>query len=184
MPPQTSAGSAHREGWHGEVTELELLHRLLRRVDEIDRTLTEFVAEWRRKNPPPVATSATLTVLGGHMPGSINVDTTNETVTLGFVDDHGDAAAAPISASGATLVATFTSSDPAVATVAASAADALVGDVTVLTEGTSDLGATFAYSDGTPVLEADGVTPFPDPAPVTVTVGPGPAVGDALVLSV
>lgn len=176
-----SSGSGHR---YHPPTDHDLLVHILDRVGEIDHALTEFVAEWRRKNPPPVATSATLTVLGGHMPGSINVDTTNETVTLGFVDDHDDAAAAPVDASGSSVVVTFTSSDETVVTVATDGANPLQGDVSVLAEGTSDLGATIAYADGTPVLEADGVTPFPDPAPVTVTVGPGPAVGDALVLSV
>ena len=118
------------------------------------------------------------------MPGSINVDTTNETVTLGFVDDKGDVAEAPVDASGSAVVVTFTSSDETVVTVATDANAPLQGDVTVLAEGTSDLGATIAYADGTPVLEADGVTPFPVPTAVTVTVAAGAAAGDALVLSV
>jgi hypothetical protein len=71
-----------------------------------------------------------------------------------------------------------------VATVATDSVNPLQGDVTVVGEGTANLSATLAYADGSPVLEADGVTSFPAPAAVTVTVSAGPAVGDDLVLSV
>jgi hypothetical protein len=176
-----SSGSGHR---YNPPTDHALLVHILDRVDEIDHNLTAFVQAWRAQNPKPIATSATLTVLGGHMPGSINVDTTNETVTLGFTDDHDDVAEAPVDGSGSPVVVTFTSSDETVVTVATDGTNPLQGDVSVLAEGTSDLGATIAYADGTPVLEADGVTPFPTPEPVPVTVGAGAATGDALVLSV
>jgi hypothetical protein len=132
--------------------------------------------------PPPVATSARIIVTptGGKMPGQITVDTTNETATLEWLDDKGDTnAAAPSNASGAAVV-TFTSDNAAVATVGTGNPAA----VTPVAEGTANIGATIAYPDGTAVLEADGVTPFPTPATVAVTVGPGAAVGDALVLSV
>jgi hypothetical protein len=155
-------------------------------LGSISTTLTTFLVEWEAANTEPSnpATSAVLTVKGSAMPGAITVDTTNETVTIGFVDDHGDVASPPVAASGAALVVTFASDTPTVATVATDGTNPLQGDVTVVAEGAASLSATLAYADGTPVTEADGVTPFPVPAPVTVTVGPGPAVGDALVLSV
>jgi hypothetical protein len=152
----------------------------------ISATFSTFLVDWIAENTTPSnpATSAVLTVKGSPMPGQITVDTTNETVTIGFVDDHGDAASAPVAASGSALVVTFASDNPATATVATDAQNPLQGDVSVLAEGTANLSATLAYADGSPVLEPDGSTPFAVPAAVAVTVGPGPAVGDALVLSV
>lgn len=109
------------------------------------------------------------------MPGAINVDTTNETVSIGFVDDKGDTdAAAPDGA-----VVAYTSDNEAVATV-----DPTSGAITPVAEGTANIGATLTAADGSPLLEADGVTPFPAPATVAVTVSAGAAVGDALTLSV
>ena len=68
----------------------------------------------------------------------------------------------------------------AVATV-----DPVTGKVTPVAEGTFNVTvAPFTYPDGTPVLEADGVTPFPVPAPAAVTVSAGAAVAASLVLSV
>lgn len=113
------------------------------------------------------------------MPGAINVDTTNETVTLEFVDDKGDVATGPDG-----VVVTFASDNESVVTVATDPANPLQGDVTVVGMGSANLSASLANADGSPVLEADGVTPFPVPAPVAVTVSAGPAVGDSLVLSV
>ena len=132
----------------------------------------------------PVATRAVLVIKKEQsMPGAITVDTTNETVTLEFTDDKGDTAAAPVSASGSALVVTFTSDNTAAATVATDATNPLQGDITPVAVGSANIGATFAYADGTPVLEADGVTAFPTPAPAAVTVSAGAATGDALVLS-
>jgi hypothetical protein len=115
------------------------------------------------------------------MPGAITVDTTNETVTLAWLDDKGDTnAAAPSNASGA-AVPLFTSDNPAVATVGTGNP----ASVTPVAEGTANIGVgPLAYPDGTPVLEADGVTPVPAPVPAAVTVSAGAAVGDALTLSV
>jgi hypothetical protein len=134
--------------------------------------------------PPPPATHAVIVITttqgDTNMAGQITVDTTNETATLAYLDDKGDTdAAAPAGA-----VATFTSSDPAVATIAANPANPNVGDITPVAEGSTDIGVTLANADGSPVLEADGSTPFPTPAAVTVTVGAGAAVGDSLTLSV
>jgi hypothetical protein len=152
-------------------------------ITELDAEITRFCEWWSQRHPQPVtvATHAVLTLnKGATMPGAINVDTTNETVTVSFVDDKNDTnAAAP-----AGVVITFTSDNAAVVTVATDAANPLQGDVTVVAEGTSNLGATLANADGTPLLEADGVTPFPAPATVAVTVSAGAAVGASLVLSV
>ena len=114
------------------------------------------------------------------MPGAITVDTTTETASIVWADDHGDTdAAAPSNASGAT-VPVFGSDNEAVATV-----DPVTGKVTPVAEGTFNVTvAPFTYPDGTPVLEADGVTPFPVPAPAAVTVSAGAAVAASLVLSV
>ena len=114
------------------------------------------------------------------MPGSITVDTTNETATVSFVDDHGDTnATAPIAASGSPLVVTFSSDNESVATVATDPANPLQGDITPVAEGTANISATIGYADGSPVLEADGSTPFPSrplspsrSAPVLLSVTP------------
>lgn len=111
------------------------------------------------------------------MPGQITVDTTNETVTLEFQDDHGDTAATPDGA-----VVAFTSDNPAVATVAVDSANPLQGDITPVTVGTANIGATIADASGAPINEPSG-QPFAVSA-VAVTVSPGPAAGAALVLSV
>jgi hypothetical protein len=152
-------------------------------LDDIGELLTRILPPKR-----PRATWAFLVVTpakkGPPMPGQITVDTTNETATIEFVDDKGDTnAAAPSNASG-NVVATFTSDNESVATVAADASNPYQADITPVAEGTANIGATLAYPDGSAVFEADGVTPFPDPASVEVTVGPGAAVGDALVLSI
>lgn len=106
------------------------------------------------------------------MPGQINVDTTNETVTLEFFDDHNDATDAPV---GATVA--FTSSDQSVATVAVDASNPLVGDITPLKVGSTDIGATVSGANA-----PDG-KPF-SVSPVAVTVSAGPASTAGLVLSV
>lgn len=133
--------------------------------------------------PPARATRAILIVTDSHggtnMPGQITVDTTTEVASLAWVDDHGDTdAAAPSNASGAAVV-TFTSDNPAVLTI-----DPASGQVTAVAEGTANVGATIAYPDGSAVLEADGVTPFPPIDSVAVTVSAGAAVGATLSLSV
>lgn len=107
------------------------------------------------------------------MPGTIDVDTTNETVTLTFVDDKGNETPAP---AGATV--TFSSSDPNVATVESDPANPNVGAITPVGPGNADINVTV---DG--AMEADGVTPIPNPDAVTLTVDPGQAAGERLTLS-
>lgn len=156
----------------------------------VDRAVTDWALDWSRHHHHHGQHAATTAVLkfnqqGDQMPGAINVDTTNETVTLSFVDDHGDTdAAAPVSPSGNPIVVTFVSDNTAVVTVAPDATNPLVGDITTVAEGVANVSATIANDDGTPVLEADGVTPFPAPDAVALTVSAGAAVGEKLVLSV
>lgn len=114
------------------------------------------------------------------MPGALTVDTVNETLTLQFTDDKGDTDAAAPAGLDAPV---FTSDNPAVATIAPDPANPLVGDVTVVGEGSANLGIDPLTAGGSPLTEADGTTPFPQPATVAVTVTAGAAVGDALVLN-
>lgn len=110
--------------------------------------------------------------IGAPMPGAITVDTTNETATLTFYDDHGDVAEAP---EGATV--TFSSDTPDVATVETDTENPLQGDITPVAVGTANITASVAGA-----TEPDG-TPFPDQT-VQVTVSAGEADSDALILSV
>lgn len=150
-------------------------------LDQIIAQLEQIIA-LIGTTPINPATHAVLTfnpTQGVPMPGQITVDTTNETVTLAWVDDKGDTdAAAPDGA-----VVTFTSDNEFVASVTADPANPLQGDVTAVSEGTANLGAAIADAAGNPILEPDGVTPFAVD-PVTVTVSAGAAVGAALTLSV
>lgn len=107
-------------------------------------------------------------------PGAITVDTTDETATVSFVDDHGDPTEAPTGASVA-----FASDNEAVATVAADATNPWQADVTPVGLGIANISAALSNA-----LEADGVTEIPDPAPVEVTVSAGPAAGAEFVLSI
>lgn len=156
---------------------------------KIAHLVEEFLKEWRSLHNKPAKQPAVKAVIvitskGAQMPGQITVDTTNETVSLAFVDDKGDTdATAPVAASGSPLAATYASSDESVVTVDNDTANPLEGDITVVGEGTADISVELAYEDGTPVQEADG-SDFPVPAPVTVTVSAGEAVGASLVLSV
>ena len=122
----------------------------------------------------PVAHKAILILGGSDMPGQITVDTTNETATVGFLDDKGNTTAAPAGAS-----VTFASSDDTILTVAADANNPLQADITPVAIGSADVSATLSGA-----MEADGVTPIADPAPVTVTVSAGPAASASFTLSV
>ncbi len=124
------------------------------------------------------AITAILTIGGNLMPGTITVDTANETANVNFVDDKGDTnAAAPDG-----IIIAFTSDNPAVATITADPSNPLQGNITPVAEGTANIGVTFTGADGTPFLEPDGVTPF-TAAPAVLTVTAGAAVGADLTLS-
>lgn len=101
----------------------------------------------------------------------VTVDTTNETASVEFFDDHNDVTAQPEGS-----VITFTSSDEAAATVTQRADDAKVADIGILAVGTTDIGASVADADGNPMTEPDGSAWAPIES-TTVEVDPGAAVG-------
>ena len=147
--------------------------------DYVDGVNFEFARLWRiirelEQNKQSSATTITLNIGGSNMPGQITVDTTNETATLGFVDDKWNPAAEPVGAA-----FTFSSDNEAVATVAADASNPLQADITPVGIGSANISAT---SNGT-ALEGDGSTPIADPAPVAVTVAAGVAAGEVFTLS-
>lgn len=114
------------------------------------------------------------------MAGKVTVDTTDETIGIEFVDKDGNATDAPAELGPVTFVA----SDPNIATVAAAEGTALKNAVTPTGVGR----VTFTLNpltklDGTPLLEPDGVTPFPQLDPIDLEVDAGQAVGARLVLA-
>ncbi len=129
---------------------------------------------------PAVSAKLALGTKEDPMPGTITIDTTNETVTLSFQDRLGEDTAAPANLG----PVAFTTDDPAVATVATDAANPLQGDITPVGAGTVNIGVdALVDTAGATLVEADGVTPFPVPSPQALTVNPGAAVGDRLALS-
>lgn len=187
MSDATLGGMAEHERHHRYVTwrefetaeherhrEFETLRKALGRAQAEIRRLAKAVEELQ--HPPASAAVRAIIQLGGNtMPGTIDVDTTNETVTVQFVDDKDNPTSAPQGAQ-----ASFSSSDASVASVTQDPSNPLQGDVTPLAPGTVQLAVSF---NGT-ALEADGTTPIPDPTPVSVQVNPGAAAGERLVLSV
>lgn len=104
----------------------------------------------------------------------INIDTQNETITLGIVDRGGNSVPLPDGAS-----IEFTTSDPTIATVTADPSNPLQGDI--VPGGTA--GVVKLGSVGTGILEADGVTPVPDPEAQSLEVDPGAPAGERLTLA-
>lgn len=106
---------------------------------------------------------------GENMQGSITVDETSRTATLSFVDDHGDTDAAQ--PDGSTV--TFSTDNPAVATVAADSSNPLQADITPAGEGSVNVTAS--------VADAEGNALFPDASfALTVTAGAATADGFSL----
>jgi hypothetical protein len=113
------------------------------------------------------------------MPTIVTVDTTNETITLGFTDRIPEPTAPPANLG----AVSFTSDNPAIATVAVDPNNPLVGDITPTGAGVVNLGiGPLVDTAGAPLLEADG-TAFPQPDAQQLTVNPGAAVGDRLTLA-
>ena len=106
------------------------------------------------------------------MPGAITVDTTTAKVTLGFVDDKADVAAAP-----AGLDALVWTTDNG--TITNDAADPLSADLAGLVEGTATVSVGALTAAGVALTEADG-SAFPTPAPVAIPVVAGAAVAGSL----
>lgn len=103
----------------------------------------------------------------------MTVDTTDETVTLSFVDDKGNETPAPaaVNVPGGVV---FTSDTPAVATVAPDPNNPLVGNITPVAPGDCNIAANVPNA-----TEPDG-SPMADPDPVALHVDPGAAVGERL----
>jgi hypothetical protein len=115
------------------------------------------------------AKRAILKLGGSNMPGTIDVDTQNETVTLAFVDDKGNVTDPQ---DGVTV--NFDSDDEGIAIAAIDPANPLVANITPVAPGDCTLGATV-----TGATEPDG-TPMPSPDRVPLHVNPGAAVGERL----
>lgn len=127
---------------------------------------------------PVRATRARLTLgeVAPMAPTQVTVDTVNEIVRIEFEDDKGDTdAVAP-----AGSVATFTSDNPSVIAVAPQDGDPLVGVLSVLAEGTANIGATIVGPDGQPLVDSASGAPWPPIDSVAVTVVAGAAVGARL----
>lgn len=141
-----------------------------------------------------VAVKAVLTInKGDSMPGVISIDAKTASATVEFKDDHENVAAVPAGA-----VVTFTSDNPAIATIAPDPANQYKGDITPVSINTDAAGNALLDANGAPItcnidatitegttgnqiMEPDGVTPF-TVAPGPVYVGPGDAASADMVL--
>jgi hypothetical protein len=115
------------------------------------------------------ARRAVLKIGGSRMPGSIDVDTTDETATVTFVDSHGNETTAP-----AEVEVTFSSDNESVATAEADAANPLVANIVPVAPGDANISV---HIEGD--LDAEG-NDIPDPDPVALHVDPGKPVGERL----
>jgi hypothetical protein len=150
----------------GDDFRLEVLRSVRRILADAESEVYHLVRWLEHNRPKPTPTRAVVTITGGIMGApTITVDTTGLTATLGFEDDHGDAADAP-----AGSAVSWSVDDTAVLTVAPDATNPFEADLTVVAEGTANLSATL-----TGAFEADGVTPIANPAAVALNVGAGPA---------
>ena len=105
----------------------------------------------------------TLTI-GGNMAGAgLSIDATNGTVTLGYTDDHGDVQPTPP----ADAAPAFSSSDDTIVTVASSADNPLVGQLTPVAVGDFVITCTGLGTDtltGQPIADvtaSDSIIPGP-----------------------
>ena len=117
---------------------------------------------------------------------SLTVDTTTGNAVLGFEDDKNDPTGPP-TGDGSGLVVTFSSDNPAVATVGGAVpASSAAGNGTYeapiapASEGTFNLSAVVANASGAALVDADGVTPFVQPTAVAVPVSAGQAASGSL----
>jgi hypothetical protein len=170
--PAKSAEHRLHEARGNRQTELQLLE-LRRLVQEADALLSQTLATLRGADPG-LATGVVLTVeRKGNAMTDISIDHTAATITVSFVDSHGESTTAP--ADLGTL--TFTSDNPSVATVAPDPYNPLVGKITPMGVGTANLGIE-------PLLDRSGVAvPLPTPAPTPVTVVAGAAASVVLTIN-
>jgi hypothetical protein len=160
--PAQSSARRLRKARSNLQTELQLLE-LRRLVQEADALLAQMLAT-RRGAIPGLATAVILTVerKGTAVP-DISIDDTTATISVSFVDAHGEPTTAP--ADMGTL--RFTSDNASVATVAPDPYNPLVGKITPVGVGTANLGIE-------PLLDRSGVAlslPTPTPTPITVVAG-------------
>ncbi len=170
--PATSAEHRMHKARGNRQTELQLLE-LRRLVQEADALLSQTLATLRGA-VPGLATWVVLTVeRKGNAMTDISIDHTAATITVSFVDTHGEPTTAP--ADLGTL--TFTSDNPSVATVVADPYNPLVGKITPVGVGTVNLGIE-------PLLDRSGVAvSLPTPAPTPITVVAGAAASVVLTIS-
>jgi hypothetical protein len=106
------------------------------------------------------------------VPASITVDDQNKKIKLQFVDDKGNTdAVAPTGATGSVAVDL-----PLVLPLTPDPTTPFEWDIAGQIEGVATVTITLTGAGGAPLMEADGVTPFPAIPPLAVTVGPGGAV--------
>jgi hypothetical protein len=150
-----------KKAWRKTVdTQLYELHRVALETNALlARTLTTLQGPTRRR-----ATEAILAVepKGQNMP-EISIDNAAATITVSFVDSHGEPTAAPPDLG--TLV--FTSDNPSVATVAPDPYNPFVGKITPVAVGSANLGID-------PLLDRSGSPvslPTPNTTAITVVAG-------------
>ena len=180
--------------WEYRTLRRDTLLGDVRHLDELGRHGWELVTmdvhhfylkRQKSTTPPPppktTPTSLTLKIQGAKHMANFTVDTTDGTATLQFTDDKGDAVAGPVDSVTAAPVVPVVASDNTAALTAdvaapGATAGSFVSHLTPVAAGVANVSvAALVNSDGTPVNEADGVTPFGVPAPVEVTVAAGPA---------
>jgi hypothetical protein len=171
-----------------EKVRLSLMGERRYRIEVIHHFPETLYVQLVEPPPPPVtsAVRATLTMSGDStMPITVGQTIT---ATVSFVDASGAPTSAP-AGDGSGLVYSFASSDTSQATINPDAGNPAQGDVTFVGEtpagGTGvSFTATVGNASGSPLLDADGVTPLtqPEPSPV-YTVVPGPATAAVLTMS-
>jgi hypothetical protein len=161
-----------KKAWRKKTIDTQLfeLHRVALETNALlARTLTTLQGPTRGW-----ATGAILTVepKGQNMP-DISIDNTVATITVSFVDNHGEPTTAP--ADLGTLV--FTSDNPSVATVAPDPYNPLVGKITPVAVGSANLGID-------PLLDrSGGAVSLPTPTPTAITVVAGAAASVVLTIT-
>jgi hypothetical protein len=151
-----------KKAWRKKSVDTQLyeLHRVALETNALlARTLTTLQGPTQRQ-----ATEAILAVepKGQNMP-EISIDNTAATITVSFVDSHGEPTVAPPDLG--TLV--FTSDNPSVATVAPDPYNPFVGKITPVAVGSANLGID-------PLLDRSGSPvslPTPNATAITVVAG-------------
>jgi hypothetical protein len=161
-----------KKAWRKKTvnTQLDELHRVALETNALlAQTLSILQGPTRRW-----AAKAILTVepKGLDMP-EISMDNTVATITVSFVDSHGEPTTAPAELG----TPVFTSDNPSVATVAPNPYNPLVGKITPVAVGSANLGID-------PLLNRSGdPISLPTPAPTAITVVAGAAAAVVLTIT-